>query len=117
MNFHHGLITAGQARRILLRGEGEKTGRYLLRHVSSGEHVISVVRSDEVVCDFIMPAKESNIVVTHVEESENDVRFCIVQLNTVPVAISCAFGSNSRVMHNSACRDMLNYLKMLTNVM
>ena len=62
MNFHHGLITAGQARRILLRGEGEKTGRYLLRHVSSGEHVISVVRSDEVVCDFIMPAKESNIV-------------------------------------------------------
>ena len=64
MNIHHGLISAGRARRILLSGEGEKAGRYLLRHVSNGTNVISAVKDndDKVIYHYVIPSKETQIV-------------------------------------------------------
>merc|ERR1719341_349205 len=58
--------------------------------------------------------KEQKFVVTHVEERSEDCIQCLVQLSTVPVAVSYAKGTDSETIHNEAARDMLIYLKMLT---
>ena len=64
MNLHHGLISAGKARGILLRGdeEGDKTGRYLLRSVASGDDVISFVMRNEKIGHLCLPSEQSDIV-------------------------------------------------------
>ena len=63
MNLHHGLISAGKARGILLRGDEEdKTGRYLLRSVASGDDVISFVMRNEKIGHLCLPSEQSDIV-------------------------------------------------------
>ena len=63
MNLHHGLITADRARGILLRGDEEdKTGRYLLRSVASGDDVISFVMRNEKIGHLCLPSEQSDIV-------------------------------------------------------
>ena len=62
MNFHHGLITAGRARGILLSGDEDKTGRYLLRSVASGEDVISYVMRNEEIGHLRLPSEHGDIV-------------------------------------------------------
>ena len=64
MNFHHGLITAVRARSILLSGDEDedKTGRYLLRSVASGDNVISYVMRNEEIEHLYLPSAHSDIV-------------------------------------------------------
>ena len=63
MNLHHGLITADRARGILLRGDEEdKTGRYLLRSVPSGDDVISFLMRNEKIGHLCLPAEQCDIV-------------------------------------------------------
>ena len=64
MNLHHGLISAGKARGILLRGDEEedKTGRYLLRSVASGDDVISYVMRNEEIGHLCLPSEHCDIV-------------------------------------------------------
>ena len=63
MNLHLGLITADRARGILLRGDEEdKTGRYLLRSVASGDDVISFVTRNEKIGHLCLPSEQSDIV-------------------------------------------------------
>lgn len=58
--------------------------------------------------------KEQKFVVACVQEKHDDLIMCLVQLNTVPVAVSCAIGTELKTVEKNAARDMLNYLKMLT---
>jgi len=58
--------------------------------------------------------KEQKFVVACVQEKHEDLIMCLVQLNTVPVAVSCAIGTELKTVEKNAARDMLNYLKMLT---
>ena len=58
--------------------------------------------------------KEQKFVVTNVEEKSDDYIQSLVQLSTVPVAVSYAIGTDYKTIHNNAARDMLIYLKMLT---
>ena len=63
MNLHLGLITADRARGILLRGDEEdKTGRYLLRSVASGDDVISYVMRNEEIGHLCLPSEHCDIV-------------------------------------------------------
>jgi len=59
--------------------------------------------------------KEEKLVVTCVEETIGNLVQCLIQLNTVPVAVSCGIGNDSEEVQAVAARDMLNYLKMLTS--
>merc|ERR1719158_1161730 len=58
--------------------------------------------------------KQENVVVTCVNEKLGDTTMCLIQLNTVPVAVSFGIGNESMNIQNNAARDMLTYLKMLT---
>ena len=82
MNLHHGLITADRARGILLRGDEEdKTGRYLLRSVASGDDVISYVMRNE-IGHLYLPSEQSDIVKNnpHVSHSISEKVCSSVQL-------------------------------------
>jgi len=58
--------------------------------------------------------KQENVVVTCVNEKLGDKTICLIQLNTVPVAVSFGIGDDIMNIQNDAARDMLTYLKMLT---
>merc|ERR1719347_53373 len=58
--------------------------------------------------------KQEKVVVTCVSEKLGDMTMCLIQLNTVPVAVSFGIGDDSINIQNDAARDMLTYLKMLT---
>ena len=60
--------------------------------------------------------KEQNFVVTCVQEKQKYLIECLVQLNTIPVAVSCAIGTDLKTVENNAARDMLNYLKTSSSV-
>merc|ERR1719481_713157 len=58
--------------------------------------------------------KQEKVVVTCVHEKLGDTTLCLIQLNTVPVAVSLGIGDDSLDIQNDAARDMLTFLKMLT---
>ena len=58
--------------------------------------------------------KQENVVVTCVNEKLGDMTMCLIQLNTVPVAVSFGIGDDIMNIQNNAARDMLTFLKMLT---
>jgi len=58
--------------------------------------------------------KQENVVVTCVHEKLGDMTMCLIQLNTLPVAVSFGIGDDSANIQNDAARNMLTFLKMLT---
>ena len=67
------------------------------------------------MCILNEVGKQEKLVVTCVEEKIGNLTQCLIQLNTVPVAVSCGIGKDIEKVQESAARDMLNYLKMLTS--
>ena len=67
------------------------------------------------MCILNEVGKQEKLIVTCVEEKIGNLTQCLVQLNTVPVAVSCGIGKDIEKVQESAARDMLNYLKMLTS--
>jgi len=59
--------------------------------------------------------KQEKLKVTCVEEKIGNLAQCLIQLNTIPVAVSGGIGNNFEEVQEVAARDMLNYLKMLTS--
>jgi len=60
-------------------------------------------------------AKQEKLTVTCVEEKIGNLAQCLIQLNTLPVAVSGGIGNDFEEVQEGAARDMLNYLKMLTS--
>merc|ERR1712179_495884 len=59
--------------------------------------------------------KKEKLVVTCVEEKIGNLVQCLIQLNTIPVAVIGGIGNDFEEVQAVAARDMLNYLKMLTS--
>jgi len=58
---------------------------------------------------------QEKLVVTCVEEKIGNLVQCLIQVNTVPVAVSGGIGYDFEEVQEVAARDMLNYLKMLSS--
>jgi len=86
--------------------------------VKSKLSILHVSSLDDMSVDYVSMlkelGKEQKFVVTCVEEKLDDLTQCLIQLSTVPVAVSYAIGTDFETVQNNAARDILLYLKMLT---